>query len=257
MASSSYGGIPLIDPSQMGKAATSNTAFDAVDSMLNGSLSINAATIGSNPYTIPYQAGDEPAVVKLALRFAICYVTGTIAGDFTIYMPAGPQRTFAVVNNTVGGYNVIVKVSGQTGVTIPATETFLCFLNGTDVVQISPALASGTAPWEVGNFIDGSPTVGQIVMRFIAGRTITFPADFSSNQMKAGTGATGSPVFTVNKNGSQVGTATFAPSGTSPTWASASHAPVVFSTGDVGTFIAPNPVDGTLADLEWLFVGAR
>jgi len=257
MASSSYGGIPLIDPSQMGKAATSNTAFDAVDSMLNGSLSIDAATIGSNPYTIPYQAGDEPAVVKLALRFAICYVTGTISSDFTLYMPAGPQRTFAVVNSTVGGHNVIVMVPGQTGVTIPATQTFLCFLDGTDVVQITPAVAAGSNPWEVGNFIDGSPTIGQIVMRFIAARTITFPADFSSNRMKAGTGATASAVFGFNKNGSSVGSATFAISGTIPTWVSSGHAPVVFNAGDVGTFIAPNPVDGTLADLEWIFVGTR
>lgn len=143
MASTTLGGVPLIDPTQLGKAATADTAFGALDSMLNGTLTI---AVGSNPspYTIPYTAGDEPAVVKTALRFNILEFTGALSASYTAYMPSGPQRgLFVVTNSTTGSHAVTLMCPGQTGVTIPAGETFLCCLTGTDVVQISPQAAGG------------------------------------------------------------------------------------------------------------------
>lgn len=256
MSASALSDISFIDPSQNGKAATANTAFVAIDGQLNGSLTLAANSL-ANPYTIPYSVTDEPAGTKTALRFVYAKVTGAIGSNWTAYMPAGKQRLFVVENATTGGHNVIFMVSGQTGVSIPPGAAFLCFLNGTDVVQPPLQPVAGSYPWEVGNFVDGMPTNGTVVMRFIVARTITFPPDFSSNQMKAGTGAAATAVWNVNKNGSLVGTATFAPSGTVPTWATVGHIPVVYNSGDVGTFIAPSPQDGSLADLEWIFAGTR
>lgn len=257
MASTTAGGVPLIDPGQLGKAATADAAFQAIDSMINGLLSINAAS-NPTPYTIPYQAGDEPAVTKTALRFFVLQITGALAAPWTAYMPGGgPQRAFVVQNLTTGGQNVVVMVSGQTGVTVPNGETMLCFLNGTDVVQLPIAAPPGSQPWDVGNFVDGPPTSGQTIMRFITSRTVTFPANFSNNQMKCGTAPTSNAVFNINKNGASVGQATIAAGATSATWTSTGGLSYTFNAGDICTFLAPNPQDATLADLEWVFSGTR
>lgn len=256
MASSNFGQIPLIDPSQIGKAASADTAFEAIDSMLNGLLTLSANEL-ANPYTIPYAAGDEPAVQKPALRFALVQFVGALSEPFVAYMPAGLQRTFIAQNSTSGGQSVTIMCPGQTGVLLAPGTAAVCFLNGTDVVQPPITVAFGTQPWEVGNFLDGQPTSGQVIMRFIAARTITFPAAFANNQMQAGTAFLDSATFTFNKNGSQVGQATFAAAGTSPSWGSLDNAPVIFNAGDVGTFVAPGSVDANGANLVWNFSGFR
>ena len=42
---------------------------------------------------------------------------------------------FFIYNNTTGGYNVTVKVSGQTGVSVPNGGKMILVSNGTDVVN--------------------------------------------------------------------------------------------------------------------------
>ncbi|MDE2096254.1 MAG: hypothetical protein KGL39_03345 [Patescibacteria group bacterium] len=257
MSSTILGGVPLIDPAQLGKAATADSAFQALDSMLNGVLSLNAAALTS-PYTIPYQAGDEPAVTKTALRFFLLQVTGALTAPWTAYMPNdGTQRGFVVQNLTTGGENVTVMCTGKTGVIVPAGETVYCFLDGTDVVQLPIAAPPGSQPWDAGNFIDGQPSAGQTIMRFITSRTITFPANFADNQMKCGTAALANAVFNINKNGASVGQATIAAGQTLATWTSTGGLSCVFNSGDVCTFLAPNPQDANMADLEWVFSGTR
>jgi hypothetical protein len=258
MASTDGMDFPEIDPNQLGKAATHNEGLLSIEQAMGGELLIQADD-GSHasPYTIRYDTADEPVGVKTALRFFVMVVSGALTADWTAYLPAGKVKPFVVINNTTGGHNVIVMVSGKTGVTVPSLGTFFCYLNGTDVQQLAINLGANTNPWDVGNFIDGQPTVGQVVMRWVATRTITFPADFSSNKMQAGSAAAGTAVWNVNKNGTNVGAATFLGAGTVPTWTSVGHAPVIFSSGDVGTFIAPNPQDASLADLVWTFSGTR
>ena len=258
MASTPNAQFLLIDPSQIGKAAAIDTALTAIDAAMNATLAIqvddgNHAT----PYTIPYGTNDEPQSPKTALRFVLLTLAGAPPADWTAYMPAGPTKLFLVQNNMSGGRNARILVPGQTGVVVPPGQTWLCYLNGTDVVQLPIAAPPGSQPWDIGNFIDGPPSAGLVVMRWIHARTVTFPANFSNNQMKAGTGATNTATFIVNKNGAQVGTATFSAGAGTAVWASSGGNPVVYNAGDVGTFVAPNPADATLADLDWIFSGTR
>lgn len=125
-----------VDPNQVGKSVAVNTALAALDAMLGGSLSIDAS-MHATPYVIPYTSPDEPLGTKTALRFFFVTVTGALSGDWTAYFPASKSKFFAVLNNTSGGHNVVVKVSGQTGVTVPAASQAFCFLNGTDVIGLS------------------------------------------------------------------------------------------------------------------------
>lgn len=150
--------IPYIDLNQIGKAATHNTGLDALDNLLAGILPLAADSL-SSPYTIPYAAGDEPAVTKTALRFFKVVVSGAIGADWTAYLPAIRRHYFLVQNATTGGRNVIVKVSGQFGVTVPPNYTALCFLNGTDVEAVVMAPTNG----QIGDFVSASVTAGSAV----------------------------------------------------------------------------------------------
>jgi hypothetical protein len=129
-----------IDPNQYGKTAAANTAFSAIDAMLGSTLTVDASA-HTTPYTIPYDSGvDEPIGDKTALRFFLLNVTGALGADWTAYLPTGKQKFFVVSNGTTGGYDVIIMVSGQTGVTIPPGANALCFLNGTDVQLVNLTL---------------------------------------------------------------------------------------------------------------------
>lgn len=59
-------------------------------------------------------------------------ITATLSAAGTVEVPA-IQKPYLVLNNSVGGYAVTVKVSGLTGVSIPNGKGCLVYNNGTDV----------------------------------------------------------------------------------------------------------------------------
>jgi hypothetical protein len=70
-------------------------------------------------------------------------LTGTPGGAATLNVPA-VQKAYIVYNNTTGGFAVTVKVSGQTGVSVPNGKSMLLYDNGTDVVDAVTHLSSLT-----------------------------------------------------------------------------------------------------------------
>lgn len=60
--------------------------------------------------------------------------TGALTAARTLTVPAN-KKLYFVYNNTTGGYAITVKVSGQTGVSVPAGSKMLLVSNGTDVVN--------------------------------------------------------------------------------------------------------------------------
>ena len=70
-------------------------------------------------------------------------LTGTPGGAATLNVPA-VQKAYIVYNNTTGGFAVTVKVSGQTGVSVPNGKSMLLYDNGTDVVDAITHLSSLT-----------------------------------------------------------------------------------------------------------------
>lgn len=70
-------------------------------------------------------------------------LTGTPGGAATLNVPA-VQKAYIVYNNTTGGFAVTVKVSGQTGVSVPNGKTMVLYDNGTDVVDAITHLSSLT-----------------------------------------------------------------------------------------------------------------
>ena len=157
MASEPNTDILDIDPNQYGKTAAADTAFGAIDAMFGGVLSI--ADSNSSPYTIPFQSGiDEPIGTKTALRFFKLVVTGSAGGTWTAYMPSGKQKFFLASNQRSTG-NLVVKVSGQTGVTLPVKAEAFLFLNGTDVELIR--LNGPLTIWTYAT-LPATPYIGQL-----------------------------------------------------------------------------------------------
>lgn len=88
-------------------------------------------------------------------------------------------------------------------------------------------------------------------------RPIAFPAGFDGSIAKAGAAATGSSVFSIKKNGVEVGTITFAAAGTTGTFAATDAGPILFARGDLLSITAPAVADATLADVGIVLSGTR
>jgi hypothetical protein len=63
-------------------------------------------------------------------------VTLTATRDVIIPNLLGQQWT--VFNNTTGAQSIILKVTGQTGVTIASGKRAIVYCNGTDIVRVTP-----------------------------------------------------------------------------------------------------------------------
>lgn len=100
----------------------------------------------STPGTI-YSTGTAGSPVSA--RNMYVELTGT-GGSSTVLQVPAKKKLYFVYNNTTG--DVVVKVSGGTGVTVPATKKYLLVYNGSDIVQavsyaaaVSIASANGFA----------------------------------------------------------------------------------------------------------------
>src|SRR4029453_6135497 len=101
-------------------------------------------------------------------------------------------------------------------------------------------------PYDILCGIVAKPSNSEGVLLFVAPRACRVPVNAAGSYLKAGTAATGSSVFSIQKNGTQFLTATVAASGTTPTFSSSqTH----FADGDVLKVVAPATADATLADI--------
>lgn len=79
---------------------------------------------------------------------AVCLnITATLSAAGTVNVPA-IQKPYIIINNSVGGYAVTVKVSGQTGISVPNGKRTVVYNNGTDVgnqIDYLSSLVLGTA----------------------------------------------------------------------------------------------------------------
>ena len=105
---------------------------------------------------------------------AVCLnITATLSAAGTVNVPA-IQKPYLVINNSVGGYAVTVKVSGLTGISIPNGKTAWVYNNGTDVVS-----GSNYLPGSVYAVTDASNT-------FSAANTFSGANSFTARQTFSG-----------------------------------------------------------------------
>ncbi len=144
-----------------------------------------------------------------------------------------------------------IAVSGQTTVEADSALDTLTLVAGpnitinTDAGTDSIAIAA-TPPYDILCGIVGKPANGEGVLLFVAPRPFRIPANAAGSRLKAGAAATGSSVFSIQKNGSEVLTATVAASSTTATFAGSQ---TDVAAGDVLKIVAPASADATLADV--------
>lgn len=94
----------------------------------------------ANAYTLPYT--DTNTVQDF--RALVLNITATLSGAGEVIVPA-IQKPYIILNNSVGGYAVTVKVTGQTGVSVPNGKSMLVYNNGTDVIGVANYVATLSA----------------------------------------------------------------------------------------------------------------
>jgi hypothetical protein len=117
------------------------------------------------------------------------------------------------------------------------------------------ALVFNPKPFDVSLFVPGLPTAGATVLRFVFTRAVSFPASLTGSLAGCGIASTGAKVFTLNKNGSAIGSVNIAAAAVVATFTFASA--VSFAGGDILTVVAPTPQDATLADFFMTLLGTR
>jgi hypothetical protein len=116
---------------------------------------------------------------------------------------------------------------------------------------------AGATPFDMGFFYPGSPPfASQLIFRAIPTRACAFAAGLSLSSATAVTAATGSTVFSLQKNGSQFGTVTFAAASSSGTFAAASSTSFNGTT-DALSVVGPATPDATLANIGVVIAGTR
>ena len=105
---------------------------------------------------------------------------------------------------------------------------------------------------------------GAVVKRVAFSRKVTFGANFVLVAFGAyvaygcaGTAGTATKVFSIKKNGTEVGTITFPSGNHYATFASTGGSVVTFSGGDLLTVVSPDDQDATLADVAVSIPGRR
>jgi hypothetical protein len=248
-------GYTLVEPNQSNKATTVNAAIVAIDADL-------AAVAAGSGVTM---AGDVTglAASTVVAKIQNRTVAATAPSDLQYlgwnngssqWEPKTISATTSVtMGGDVSGASGTATVDKIKGVAVSATTP----TTGQALEYNGSAWAPATHPYDIGLTVTEAPTASEVLLRFVAPRAIGFVANFSTSYAKSGTAATGSTVFTIAKNGSSIGTVTFAASGTTGTWASSGGTAQSLAAGDVLTLAGPATPDATLAGIGFMFAGTR
>ena len=158
---------------------TNSNIGTAIEQAIVGMATLETGDFSSNVATL-----SLTNTTALQDARALCLnITATLSAAGTINVPA-IEKPYIIINNSVGGYAVTVKVSGQTGVSVPNGKRTVVYNNGTDVgaqIDYLPTLALGDVTGSI---------VGTTATQTLTGKTITF-ADNTLTGV-AGTGAANS-----------------------------------------------------------------
>ena len=155
-------------------------------------------------------------------------LTGTTAGARDLIVPA-IQKPYLVNNGTAD--TITVKVSGQTGVAVPASTSMLLYNNGTDVVVAFNRVVGNV----VGNVSGSAATANALT----TARTIAISGNVTGTATSFdGSGNISIPVTAINADGITSGTLGVARGGTGATSLNSEAVVIGNSTGAV-KFVAP------------------
>lgn len=102
-------------------------------------------------------------------------------------------------------------------------------------------------------FYPSSPTADELMLLHVLAQSIDFADGLPGSQALAATAATAETVFSIQHDGVEVGTCTFAAAGTVGTFAAAAE--FTIAAGETFSIVAPSTPDATLADITFTITG--
>jgi hypothetical protein len=239
------------------------------------------------------EVDETNAYVLSASQFRRHFFTVVMEGSpaptaaITVQVPAIRRGLFKLLNLT--GQTVTIEVPGQSEAApqVAAGENRMLSCDGSDVraagigapnlasssiselldVDISgiaagqqlrwngAALVPVAEPFDVGLHLPDLSTAGALLAEVVLARPVDFPSAFSGSTGYARIAATAETVLDVQKNGSNIGTVTFAAASATPVFALPSA--TSFAAGDRLAVVNEDPADATLAGVSLTFAGTR
>jgi hypothetical protein len=115
-------------------------------------------------------------------------LTGTLTAARNLIVPSN-KKLYFIYNNTSGGFAVTVKVSGQTGVSVPNGSKLILTCNGTDIVNATSYVTSAGGG---GTVTSVNVSGGSTGLSFSGGPVTTSGTITMSGTLSTSNGGTGS-----------------------------------------------------------------
>jgi len=103
--------------------------------------------------------------------------------------------------------------------------------------------------------VPGIPTASQVVAQIDIARPVVFAANFVGSFWNCNTAPTAQTIFTININGTSIGSIIFAAGSNTATFTSVATGSTVINSGSVLTIVAPATPDATLASASGTLAG--
>lgn len=195
-------------------------------------------------------ADGQPAIAgKLSRTWFIFFeqLAGAIQG-----IGGNLKKLLLQTNHVDNGSQDILDLVQGSGITIVD--------DGVGNVTISATGGGGgsSGPYNVAIELIGQPNGGSSVLAFfVFTETVSFEPNWSGSAGRVGTNPTGAQTYTLEKNGSAVGTVSISTGGV-VTFATSGGTAVSFASGDELTLIGTSgSADATLADVSLTLAGTR
>lgn len=165
------------------------------------------------------------------------------------------RRGLVLFENDSANTGVVSLVYGATTVATVAGRIYALLFDGSANGMRVRDIGGVNEPNDVHLFVPGIWSNNQLIYRMKVTRPFTLKATLPGSYASATVAATASTTATLKKNGSSIGTAVWAASGTDATFTFA--ADVSFAAGDVFTVEGPAVADSTLANTSFDLYGSR
>lgn len=225
-------GSEIVEVSQLSGIVTMTATTISVDS---GAVTMNDANLGF--VAAGFASGDRVLIggfLNSSNNLFSTHLITVAPGVITPSLPVG---------------EVLVTEAAGRSITITKWTSKRSYLSGENSALTQLLLPSA--------FYPGVPEDSGVILYIPIITNTIFPANFTGSVSKALVAATATTVITIQKNGSSVGSITFAAAGTTGVFASSGGASVSFAAGDMLSFVNQATADATLASIGTSLYGVR